>query len=212
MFADRVDAGRQLADRMMRYRHAQATIVCGIPRGGVLVAAEVATRLGLPLGIAAVRKIGAPGNPELAIGAVDDDSGQLLDLHIGEELGMSSDDLARAAESARHKLRTWLARMPKGARPSVGGDNTVILVDDGVATGYTAEVALQALRRQGAGRVVLAVPLAPADTASRLQAQVDDWICLEVPEPFYAVGNFFAAWPQVTDDQVRALLLSGNRM
>jgi predicted phosphoribosyltransferase len=194
----------------MRYRLAQETIVCGIPRGGLVVAAEVAARLELPLGIAAVRKIGAPGNPELAIGAVDDASGQLLDEHIGAELGMSSDDLARAAASARQNLRTWLAGMPSGARPAIGG--SVILVDDGVATGYTAEVAIQALRRKGAGRVVLAVPVAPADTASRLQAQVDDWICLEMPEPFYAVGNFFAAWPQVTDDQVRALLLSGNRM
>jgi putative phosphoribosyl transferase len=210
MFADRVDAGRQLAGRLASYKQAQATIVCGIPRGGLVVAAEVATALALPLGIAAVRKIGAPGNPELAIGAVDDDSGLLLDDQISAELGMTSDDLARAAASAREKLRAWLTGMPPGVRPLAG--SSVILVDDGVATGYTAEVAIQALRRQGAGRVVLAVPVAPADTASRLQAQVDDWICLEMPEPFYAVGNFFAAWPQVTDDQVRALLLSGNRM
>jgi putative phosphoribosyl transferase len=210
MFTDRVDAGRQLADRLMRYKLAQQTIVCGIPRGGVVVAAEVADRLELPLGIAAVRKIGAPGNPELAIGAVDDDSSQILDEQLGTQLGMSSDDLARAAASARQKLRAWLAGMPSGACPLAGG--SVILVDDGVATGYTAEVAIQALRRKGAGRVALAVPVAPADTARRLHAQVEDWICLEMPEPFYAVGNFFAAWPQVTDDQVRALLLSGNRM
>jgi len=210
VFADRVDAGRQLADRLVRYRRAQETIVCGIPRGGLVVAAEVATRLDLLLGIAAVRKIGAPGNPELAVGAVDDDSSQLLDETIGGQLGMSFDDLARAAEGARRRLRAWLAGMPAGPKPGVGGN--VVLVDDGVATGYTAEVAIQSLRRQGAGRVVLAVPVAPADTALRLQAQVDEWICLQIPEPFYAVGNFFAAWPQVTDDQVRALLLSGNRM
>ena len=210
MFEDRVDAGRRLAERLARYKHAESTIVCGIPRGGVVVAAEVATGLGLPLGLAAVRKIGAPGNPELAIGAVDDGSLELLDERIGGELGLTSDDLARAGESARGKLRTWLAGMPHGPRPPAGG--SVILVDDGVATGYTAEVAVRAMRRQGASRVVLAVPVAPIDSASRLQAQVDDWICLEMPEPFHAVGNFFAAWPQVTDDQVRALLLSGNRM
>lgn len=210
MFADRVDAGRQLAGRLAKYKNAEATIVCGIPRGGLVVAAEVATVLGLPLGLAAVRKVGAPGNPELAIGAVDDDTLRLLDERIAGELGISSADLVKAAESARSKLRAWLAGMPPGPRPAQGG--RVILVDDGVATGYTAEVAVGAMRRQGASRVVLAVPVAPEDTARRLQAQVDDWICLEVPEPFYAVGNFFAVWPQLTDDQVRALLLSGNRM
>jgi predicted phosphoribosyltransferase len=210
MFADRVDAGRQLADRLARYKHAETTIVCGIPRGGLVVAAEVATRLDLPLGIATVRKVGAPGNPELAIGAVDADSLELLDQHIAGELGMSSDDLVHAAQVARANLTQWLAGMPDVPPPPAGG--SVILVDDGVATGYTAEVAVRAMRRQGAVRVVLAVPVAPSDTARRLQAQVDDWICLEVPETFYAVGNFFAAWPQVTDDQVRALLLSGNRM
>ncbi|HEY0492626.1 MAG TPA: phosphoribosyltransferase family protein [Candidatus Dormibacteraeota bacterium] len=210
MFADRVEAGRQLANRLARYHQAEATIVCGIPRGGLVVAAEVANGLNLPLGIAAVRKIGAPGNSELAIGAVDDGSIQLLDERIGRELGMTGDDLARAAESARLRLLYWLAEMPPVPRPVMGG--SVILVDDGVATGYTAEVAVHAMRRQGAARVVLAVPVAPADTARRLRSQVDDWICLEMPDPFYAVGNFFAAWPQVTDDQVRALLLSGNRM
>ena len=210
MFADRVDAGRQLAKRLAHYRQAEATIVCGIPRGGLVVAAEVARALDLPLGLAAVRKIGAPGNPELAIGAVDDDCLDLTDEGIAGELGMSFDDLVQAGESARRKLRAWLAGMPPGPRPTGGG--SVILVDDGVATGYTAEVAVGAMRRQGASRVVLAVPVAPEDTARRLQAQVDDWICLEMPEPFYAVGNFFAVWPQVTDDQVRALLLSGNRM
>jgi predicted phosphoribosyltransferase len=210
MFADRVDAGRQLAERLASYAHAEATIVCGIPRGGLVVAAEVAIRLDLPLGIAAVRKVGAAGNPELAIGAVDDGSRQVLDEKIARQLGMSSDDLARAAEGAQRRLRAWLAGMPHGSKPAVGGN--VILVDDGVATGYTAEVAIASMRRQGAARVVLAVPVAPADTALRLQALVDDWICLQIPEPFYAVGNFFAAWPQVTDDQVRALLLSGNRM
>ena len=210
MFADRVDAGRQLAGRLARYRGAPATVVAGIPRGGLVVAAEVATALRLPLGIARVRKVGAPGNPELALGAVDDGTAQLLDHRLGRELGLTPDQLNLAAEAARHGLQEWLRGIPEGPAVPHGGD--VVLVDDGAATGYTAEVAVQAMRRHGARRVALALPVAPADTASRLRAQVDAWICLEMPEPFYAVGNFFGAWPQVTDDQVRALLLSGNSL
>jgi putative phosphoribosyl transferase len=210
MFADRVDAGQRLAAELTAYSDAPATIVLGIPRGGLVVAAEIGSALRLPLGIAAVRKVGAPGNPELAIGAVDDESGQLLDEPLARELGLSPSRLLRAAEQARAALRAWLAGMPAG--DYVNAQGTVILVDDGVATGYTAEVAMLALRRRGAGRIVLAVPVAPRDTARRLQPQADEWICLETPEPFYAVGNFFLDWPQVTDDQVRALLLSGNSM
>ena len=211
MFRDRIEAGQQLAARLPAYRGAAATIVLGIPRGGLVVAGEIATSLGLPLGIAAVRKVGAPGNPELAIGAVDDETGQLLDNRLAERLGLGPDQLVRAAEVARDRLRDWLTGVPgEWRRPEPGG--TVILVDDGVATGYTAQVAVEAVRRRGAGRVVLAVPVVPLDTAAWLASQVDEWVCLRTPDPFYAVGNFFDSWPQVTDDQVRALLLAGNSM
>ena len=186
-------------------------MVLGIPRGGLVVAAEIASSLRLPLGIAAVRKIGAPGNPELAIGAVDDETGQLLDDRMAERLGLAPDELMLAAETARQRLRDWLTRLPgEHRRPEPGG--SVILVDDGVATGYTAQVAVEAVRRQGTARIVLAVPVAPPDTAAWLRPQVDQWVCLQTPDPFYAVGNFFRSWPQVTDDQVRALLLAGNSM
>ncbi|MDQ6710528.1 MAG: phosphoribosyltransferase [Candidatus Dormibacteraeota bacterium] len=211
MFRDRLDAARQLAARLAAHRDAQATIVLGIPRGGVVVAAEIAAQLRLPLGIAPVRKVGAPGNPELAIGAVDDEYGQVLDPALARALGLPEDQLARAAELARAQLRTWLGGVP-GARDWRQAGCTVILVDDGVATGYTARVAVEALRRHQAARIVLTVPVAPPDTAAWLRPSVDEWVCLKTPERFDAVGNFFADWPQVTDDQVRALLLVGNRM
>ena len=210
MFIDRLDAARQLAARLTAYRDLEATIVLGIPRGGLQVAAGIAAALHLPLGIAAVRKVGAPANPEFAIGAVDDENGQLVDERLAFELGLNGEQLARAVASARERLRTWLSLVPQVPKLETG--NTAILVDDGVATGYTARVAVDALRRQGAARVVLAVPVAPADTARWLRSTVDEWVCLKTPETFYAVGNFFKDWAQLTDDQVRGLLLAGNRM
>lgn len=211
MFRDRLDAAEQMAARLAPYRDAETAVVLGIPRGGVVVAAEIASRLRLPLGIAPVRKVGAPGNPELAIGAVDDETGQVLDPALANALGLPEEHLVRAAELARQQLRTWLIGVP-GALDWRGTGRTVILVDDGVATGYTAQVAVEALRRHRAARIILVVPVAPADTAAWLRPTVDEWVCLKTPERFYAVGNFFADWPQVTDDQVRALLLVGNRM
>ena len=210
MFIDRLDAARQLAARLTAYRNVEATIVLGIPRGGLQVAAGIAAALQLPLGIAAVKKVGAPANPEFAVGAVDDETGQLVDEQLAVELGLAGDQLAGVAANARERLRTWMSLMPRVPKMEMG--NTAILVDDGVATGYTARVAVDALRRQGAARVVLAVPVAPADTARWLRSTVDEWVCLQTPDPFYAVGNFFRDWPQLTDDQVRALLLAGNRM
>lgn len=210
MFADRIDAGRRLGQALGRYRQGDATVVLGIPRGGLVVASQVAGSLNLAFGIAAVRKVGAPGNPELALGAVHPDSEQVLDLVLGRRLGLSAEDLGAAAEGARRRLRAWLTGMPEGRQPRPG--ENVILVDDGVATGYTAEVAIHALRRQRVACLTLAVPVAPAETLARLRSQVDYLVCLETPEPFHAVGSFFGAWPEVTDDQVRALLLSGNSM
>lgn len=210
-FLDRADAAERLARRLAAYRDAAATIVLGIPRGGMVVAAEIASTLRLPLGLAPVRKVGAPGNPELAIGAVDDEAGQVFDAELAWRLGVSPGRLEEAAARERGHLRQWLSGMPGGLDRPVTGC-AVILVDDGVATGYTAQVAVAAVRRHGARHVTLAVPVAPADTAHWLRTRVDEWICLETPDPFHAVGHFFEDWPQVTDDQVRALLPPGNRM
>jgi putative phosphoribosyl transferase len=211
IFRDRVDAGERLAAALTRYRDAPNTVVLGIPRGGIVVAEAVATELHLPLGICPVRKLGAPGNPELALGAVDDDAVLVFDRKLSRHVGVTEDELAHAAARQRDELRAWLAALGAGALPPLVG-RTVILTDDGVATGYTAQAGIETVRRRGATRVVLAVPVAPPDTADWLGPQVDELVCLATPEPFYAVGNFFEEWPQVTDDEVRALLLAGNTL
>jgi len=211
IFRDRVDAGERLALALQRYRDQPGTVVLGIPRGGVVVAKAIAVHVHLPLGICPVRKLGAPGNPELAIGAVDDDGVLVFDRKLSQHLGLTEDDLKQAATDQRDELRAWLVTMGAGSVPPLAG-RTVILTDDGVATGYTAQAGIESVRRRGAQRVVLAIPVAPPDTAAWLEPQVDELVCLAMPEPFYAVGNFFEEWPQVTDDEVRALLLAGNTL
>jgi putative phosphoribosyl transferase len=211
IFRDRVDAGERLAAALRRYRDQPATVVLGIPRGGVVVAKAIAVDLHLPLGICPVRKLGAPGNPELAIGAVDDDAVLVFDRKLSHHLGLTEEDLHHAAARQRDELRAWLAGLGVGAIPPLEG-RTVILTDDGVATGFTAQAGIETVRRRGAQRVVLAVPVAPPDTLAWLRPKADEVVCLTTPEPFYAVGNFFEEWPQVTDDEVRALLLAGNTL
>ena len=183
----------------------------GIPRGGVVIARAIASELSLPLGICPVRKVGAPNNAELAIGAVDDADVLVFDRKLTRHLGIDETALTEAANRQREELRGWLSGMGAMAVPPVEG-RTVILTDDGVATGYTAQAGVQSVRCRRAKRVVLAVPVAPPDTAQWLAAQVDDFVCLATPEPFYAVGNFFEEWPQVNDDEVRSLLLAGNTL
>ena len=127
----------------------------------------------------------------------------------GRVVWIADDELRVAAEQTREELRAWLAAMGPGAAIA---EKTVILTDDGIATGYTAQAGIQAVRRRGATEVILAAPVAPAETAEWLASQVDELVCLRTPEPFYAVGNFFEEWPQVTDDEVRSLLLAGNTL
>ncbi len=211
IFRDRVEAGERLAAALRAYRDQPGTVVLGIPRGGVVVAKAIATDLHLPLGICPVRKLGAPGNPELAVGAVDDDGVLVFDRKLRDHLGLAEGDLLQAAVRQREELRAWLVSLRAGPVPPLEG-KTVLLTDDGVATGYTAQAGVETVRRRGARQVVLAVPVAPPDTASWLEPQVDAFVCVATPEPFYAVANFFEEWPQVTDDEVRALLLTGNTL
>lgn len=211
IFRDRLDAGARLAAALQAYRDVPNGLVLGIPRGGVVVAAAIARQLHLPLGICPVRKLGAPGNPELAIGAVDDGTALVFDRKLTRHIGIDDEELREAAERQREELRVWLSKIGPEAVPPVQ-DRVVILTDDGVATGYTAQAGIQSVRRRGARKIVLAVPVAPPDTAAWLAPQVDDFVCLAMPEPFYAVGNFFEEWPQVNDDEVRALLLGSNTL
>ena len=211
IFRDRLDAGRRLAAALHRYHDHPHGVVLGIPRGGVVVANTIARALNLRLGICPVRKVGAPENPELALGAVDDSAVLVVDRRLARHVGLDEARLRESSDRTRESLRSWLAGIGPDAVPQLAG-RTVILTDDGIATGYTAQAGVQCVRHRGAEKVVLAAPVAPPDTAEWLAAQADELVCLETPEPFYAVGNFFEEWPQVTDDEVRSLLLAGNTL
>jgi putative phosphoribosyl transferase len=202
MFTDRVDAGRQLAGELAAYADAPATVVLGIPRGGVVVAAEVASALRLPLDIVVAAKVGAPGNPEFAIGAVTAD-GQLL---VNPDAGFGIAGVEHAAGPAREKVAAQ-TRLLRGNRPPLAvAGLTTIVVDDGLATGLTALAAVRYLRRQGAARIVLAVPVSAESSARRLRSEVDEFVAVDVPPGFSAVGQFYAYFGQTEDDEVRALL------
>ena len=202
MFADRHDAGRRLALALERYRDAPDAIVLGVPRGGVVVAAEVARALGLPLDVVVTRKIGAPGNPEYAVGAVDADGA----VHAGLVAGLPEGYLARSAAHERDEIeRRLLAYRADWEAPAITGA-TVIVVDDGIATGLTLSAAVAYLRRKGAKRIVIAAPVAAPDSATRLRGEADEVVTLAEPDGFNAVGQFYARFDQTSDAEVRGLL------
>ncbi|HEV2471217.1 MAG TPA: phosphoribosyltransferase [Chthonomonadales bacterium] len=204
-FQDRADAGRQLANALQRYS-SENPIVVALPRGGVPVALEVARGLHADLDVMAARKIGAPWQPELGIGAVAPDGVQVLDSATIESLGIEQHRIDRiaAAEIAEMDRRTARYR---GGRPvlRVTG-RTAILVDDGLATGVTARAAIASLRKQNPARLVLAVPVCAAETAQSIASEVDDLVCLMAPEQFQAVGLWYRDFAQLTDDDVVRML------
>ncbi len=207
MFNDRVDAGAKLADRVQHLKR-ERPVVVALPRGGVPVAFEVAKALEAPLDVILIRKIGAPGQPELAIGAITD--GDEVDLVLNEDLadatGASAGYIERQKEIELRKIEERRERYFSGrARPGIEG-RTVIVIDDGIATGATMRVAVKALRRRGAGRLVVAVPVAPPGTVESLQREVDDVVCLDTPEFFPAVGAFYRDFAQTGDQEVVSLL------
>jgi putative phosphoribosyl transferase len=211
-YKDRTDAGRQLAERLEAYRDRKDVLVLGLPRGGVPVAYEVAKALNVPLDVYLVRKLGAPGQEELAMGAIATGGVMLLNHDVIRELGIT-DEMTRAIS-----MREWqeLARregLYRGARPlpEVVG-KTVILVDDGLATGFTMRAAIAALKKQGPAHIVVAVPVAAAQTVEELATEVDEVVCLYTPNLFYAVGLWYGDFRPVTDEQVHALLHAGGAL
>jgi len=207
-FTDRSEAGRALAARLAAMAIAPPVVVLALPRGGVPVAAEVARALGAPLDLLLVRKIGAPWQPELAVAAVVD--GDPPDIVVDELTsrmsGVDRDYIDREAgrelQEIRRRRQVYLA----GRKPVPVAGATVIVVDDGVATGTTVRAALKALRRRRPGRIVLAVPVAPRETVVELQAEADEVVCLAQPEPFHAIGLHYADFHQVPDSEVLAAL------
>ena len=206
VFADRDDAGRRLAARLGHLR-GEPVVVLGLPRGGVPVALQVAKALGAPLDVIVVRKLGVPFEPELGMGAVGEDGVRVLNPEVIQACGVLQDDIAAvqareqaAVESSAARYRAGRPRQPLNGRVAV-------VVDDGIATGSTAQAACQIARAHGAARVVLAVPVAPTGWQARIgDAAADEMICVSTPHEFAAIGQYYARFPQVSDGEVLACL------
>lgn len=206
VFRDRVEAGQLLARALARYAGRHDVLVLGLPRGGVPVAAEVAKALGAPLDVLVVRKLGAPGQEELAVGAIGEGGVRVLNAPVVRGLGLDEYELdAIAARESRELQRRVVAYRGNRRALSVR-DKTAIVVDDGIATGATMRAGLQTLRAMGAARVVAAAPVGAADSADLLSGEADEVVVLEAPELFHAVGQWYENFSQTSDEEVRALL------
>jgi len=206
MFADRADAGRRLAERLEHLRAHGDVVVVGLPRGGVPVAAEVAAALGAPLDVIVVRKLGVPYQPELGMGAIGEGGVRVVNDEIVRLTGVGDDELAAVEARERAELERRAAAFRRGRPRQELAGRTVVVVDDGIATGSTARAACEVARAAGATTVVLATPVAPPAWTERLAGCADDYVCIETPEPFFAIGQFYDDFSQTTDDEVVACL------
>lgn len=205
-FVDRTEAGQLLAIALKAYAKRADVIVLGLPRGGIPVAFEVAKALHLPLDICLVRKLGVPGHKELAMGAIASDGVRVLNYDIVSSLGISSHKIDEIAAKELRELQRR-DRVYRGDRPSPNlKDRTVILVDDGIATGASMRAAIAVLREEQPQSIIVAIPVAPSSICDELRAEVDKIVCLMTPEPFYAIGLWYDYFTQTTDEEVRKLL------
>jgi predicted phosphoribosyltransferase len=206
LFIDRRDAGRALAESLQEYAGQSDVLVLALPRGGVPVAYEVARALRAPLDVFLVRKLGVPSQEELAMGAIASGGICLLNESVVRGLDIPPEQIEEAVvkEQQELKRREQLYRDDRPA-PQLRG-RTVILVDDGLATGASMRAAVAALRRQGTARIVVAVPVGPPDTCEKFRAVVDDVVCASTPEPFFSVGRWYENFAQTTDEEVHDLL------
>lgn len=209
LFGDRVEAGRRLVELLGDVDG--SAVVLALPRGGVPVGSEVAEALGAPLEVLVARKLGAPGRPELGVGAIAEGAGRVVNDRAVGMLGLTERDLDEVERRERDELARRVRRY-RGDRPlpDLSGA-TAILVDDGLATGGTAEVALHSVRAMGPAELVLAVPVAPRETVQRLEQVADRVVCVDTPPDFMAVGQFYRNFEQTTDDEVVALLEAAQR-
>jgi putative phosphoribosyl transferase len=205
MFSNRSEAGRLLARRVQAMGLADP-VVLALPRGGVPVAVEVARALGAPLDLLLVRKIGAPEQPELAVGAVSEGGELFVDRRLMDLTGATDEYMARQAQQQLAEIARRRAAYLGGRAPLRLAGRTAVVVDDGIATGATVHAALQALRRRGPASVVLAVPVASREAAAALSTDVDELVCLAQPALFRAVGEHYADFDQVSDDEVVRLM------
>ena len=206
VFRDRREAGRALAERLFPYAGNPNVIVLALPRGGVPVGFEIAQALGAPLDVFLVRKLGVPGHEELAMGAIASGDAGFLDREIVRAYRVSDEDVARVTAVERRELARREIAYRGDREPLDLRGRTLILVDDGLATGSSMRAALAALRPLSPGRIIVAVPVAPRSTVRDLEALADEIVSVATPEPFYAVGMFYEDFGQTSDDEVRDLL------
>jgi putative phosphoribosyl transferase len=206
IFQDREDAGRQLAKQLGELAGRRDGTVLGIPRGGVSVAFEIARALYLPLDVFLAHKLGVPGHEELAFGAIAVGGGRYVDEELARAEGITAQEIERVSGQVEQMLERR-ARLYRGGRPPLRVEaQTVVLVDDGVATGASMAVAIHALRQMKPATIVAAVPVAPATTCAWLRRLADRLVCLYAPQDFHAVGQFYQSFSQVTDEEVVEML------
>jgi putative phosphoribosyl transferase len=211
IFANRKEAGQKLALALRKFAERSDVIVLGAPRGGVPVAFEIATELKTPLDVFVLRKLGVPGREEFAFGAIASGGVRILNRDVIEGLGITGLDIERVTRAEEQELQRR-EQAYRGGRPPLDVSGlTVILVDDGVATGSTMRAAIRALRQKKPAQIVIAVPVAPPATCDQLQLEADKLVCLKKPEPFYGVGQFYGDFSQVSDEEVKELLDAASR-
>src|SRR4051812_43483549 len=210
-FVDRLEAGRVLAEKLTSYRDQENTIVLGLPRGGVPVAYEVAIRLHLPLDIFIVRKLGIPGYEELAMGALASGGVYALNENLLAQLPHAKELVEKVAAKESAEIERREREYRDGRPPRDLKGCTVILVDDGLATGATMRAAVEALRRRDVARIVVAVPVGAPDTCAELSREADETICAIAPDSFYAVGQYYEDFTQTSDEDVRRLLAAATQ-
>jgi putative phosphoribosyl transferase len=212
MFENRADAGRRLATQLGNYANRNDVIVLGIPRGGVPVAFEIAMALNAPLDVFVSRKLGVPWQEELAFGAVASGGVRVLDSEVVGGVGISDSEIERVTATARMEVERR-ERAYRNDRPPLELEGrTVILVDDGIATGSSMSAAISALRELKLARLVIAVPVAPESTCNRLEREVDQLVCVLMPESFSGIGEFYDDFSQLADAEVTELLRRAERL
>ncbi len=208
MFYDREEGGRLLAQLLTQYKDSKDVLVLGLPRGGVVTAYEVAKSLHLPLDVICPRKIGAPNNPEYAIGAVTETGEGVFNEAEIERLGIPDSFLKASIAEQTKEAHARLKLFRSGKKPLILKDKRVIIVDDGIATGLTMKASIQSLRKSGAKEIVVAVPVAPPESIIEIETLADQVFCLLTPPNFYAVGQFYQVFGQTSNEEVIELLIS----
>ena len=204
-FKNREEAAKKLAGKLSEYC-GKNPVILAIPRGGVVIAYEIAKALNAPLDLIIPRKIGAPGNPELAIGAVTEDGTTILNQRLIDDIGISKGYIELEKANQIQEIKRRIKAYRGDAPPLSLEGKTIIVVDDGIATGATVKAAIYSIRKQKPSAIVVAVPVAPPDTVKELRREVDNLVCSVVFEPFFAIGQFYEEFSQVSDEEVISLL------